>query len=103
MTANGWFQIGLFLLVIFADHQTAGHFHGTRVFKREKTFLDPAPPADREAHLSLTGVDEQREMRWTEYAVAMLLFSGGIDGASLPDRAHAKPEVLPLTRRIWPT
>jgi K+-transporting ATPase ATPase A chain len=24
----------------------------------------------------LTGVDEKREMRWTEYAVAMLLFSG---------------------------
>ena len=23
----------------------------------------------------LTGVDEKREMRWTEYAVAMLLFS----------------------------
>ena len=24
----------------------------------------------------LTGVDEKREMRWTEYAIAMLLFSG---------------------------
>ena len=24
----------------------------------------------------MTGVDEKHEMRWTEYAVAMLLFSG---------------------------
>jgi K+-transporting ATPase ATPase A chain len=31
-------------------------------------------PAERLIY-RLTGVDERREMRWTEYAVAMLLFS----------------------------
>jgi potassium-transporting ATPase potassium-binding subunit len=48
----------------------------TRVFNREKTFLDPIfRPIERFVY-RLTGIDEKGEMRWTEYAVAMLLFSG---------------------------
>jgi len=75
MTANGWFQIGLYLLVILLLTKPIGVFM-TRVFNREKTFLDPVlRPVERLVY-RLTGVDEKREMRWTEYAVAMLLFSG---------------------------
>jgi potassium-transporting ATPase potassium-binding subunit len=75
MTANGWFQIGFFLLVIFLVTKPLGVFM-TRVFSREKTLLDPVlRPIERLVY-RLTGVDEKREMRWTEYAVAMLLFSG---------------------------
>jgi K+-transporting ATPase ATPase A chain len=47
----------------------------TRVFNRERTFLDPVlRPVERLIY-RLTGVDQEREMRWTEYAAAMLLFS----------------------------
>jgi K+-transporting ATPase ATPase A chain len=75
MTANGWFQIGLYLFVIFLVTKPIGVFM-TRVFNREKTFLDPIfRPVERLVY-RLTGVDEKHEMRWTEYAVAMLLFSG---------------------------
>src|SRR5256885_12652110 len=75
MTANGWFQIGLYLFVIFLVTKPLGVFM-TRVFNREKTFLDPIfRPLERLVY-RLTGVDETREMRWTEYAAAMLLFSG---------------------------
>src|SRR5260221_14442012 len=75
MTANGWFQISFFLLVIFLVTKPLGVFM-TRVFSREKTFLDPIlRPIERLVY-RLTGVDEKREMRWTEYAAAMLLFSG---------------------------
>jgi K+-transporting ATPase ATPase A chain len=75
MTANGWFQIGLYLLVIFLLTKPIGVFM-TRVFNREKTFLDPIfRPVERLVY-RLTGVDEKHEMRWTEYAAAMLLFSG---------------------------
>jgi potassium-transporting ATPase potassium-binding subunit len=75
MTANGWLQIFLFLLVIFAVAKPAGLFMA-RVFAREKTFLDPLlRPLERVLY-RVTGVDEKREMRWTEYAIAMLLFSG---------------------------
>ena len=75
MTANGWLQIFLFLLVTFALAKPAGLFM-TRVFAREKTFLDPLLRPFERLLYKLTGVDEKREMRWTEYAIAMLLFSG---------------------------
>jgi len=75
MTANGWFQIILYLLIILAVAKPLGTYMA-RVFSREKTFFDPvARPLERLLY-RLTGVDEKKEMRWTEYAVAMLLFSG---------------------------
>ena len=75
MTLNGWVQILLFLVLIFAVTKPLGVFM-TRVFNRERTFLDPlARPVERLLY-RLTGVDENHEMRWTEYAVSMLMFSG---------------------------
>jgi K+-transporting ATPase ATPase A chain len=75
MTLNGWIQILLFLVLIFAVTKPLGVFM-TRVFNRERTFLDPvARPVERLLY-RVTGVDENHEMRWTEYAVAMLMFSG---------------------------
>ena len=75
MTANGWFQIGLFLAVILVITKPMGIFM-TRVFNREKTFLDFAlRPVERLIY-RLCGVHEDREMAWTEYGASMLLFSG---------------------------
>jgi K+-transporting ATPase ATPase A chain len=48
----------------------------TRVFNREKTLLDAVLRPIEKLVYRLTGVNEKHEMRWTEYAVAMLLFSG---------------------------
>jgi len=74
MTVNGWFQIGLYLLIVLAVAKPMGVYMA-RVFSGEKTFLDPvARPVERLLY-RLTGVDEKREMRWTEYAIAMLLYS----------------------------
>jgi potassium-transporting ATPase potassium-binding subunit len=74
MTANGWFQILLYLVLVFLVTKPLGIFMA-RVFSREKTFMDPAlRPIERFVY-QLTGVDENHEMRWTEYAVSMLLFS----------------------------
>ena len=74
MTANGWLQILLFLVLVFLVTKPLGIFM-TRVFNREKTFLDPVlRPVERLLY-RVTGVDENHEMRWTEYAVSMLLFS----------------------------
>ncbi len=75
MTANGWMQIGFFLLVVLVITKPMGVFL-TKVFNREKTLLDFAlRPVERLIY-RLCGVREDREMRWTEYATAMLLFSG---------------------------
>jgi K+-transporting ATPase ATPase A chain len=75
MTANGWFQIALYLLVILLVTKPVGLFM-TRVFSREKTFLDPVLRPIEKLMYRLTGVDEKREMRWTDYTISMLLFSG---------------------------
>src|SRR6185436_5609059 len=74
MTLNGWLQIVFFLALILLVTKPLGIFI-THVFNRERTFLDPiARPIERLIH-RLTRVDANHEMRWTEYAVAMLLFS----------------------------
>jgi potassium-transporting ATPase potassium-binding subunit len=74
MTANGWFQILFFLVLIFAVTKPLGVFM-TKVFSRERTFLDPVLRPMERLLYRVTGVDENHEMRWTEYAVSMLLFS----------------------------
>jgi K+-transporting ATPase ATPase A chain len=75
MTNNGWFQIIFFLLVVLALTKPLGAFM-TRVFNREKTFLDPLLRPIEKLLYRLTGVDETTEMGWKEYAGAMLMFSG---------------------------
>src|SRR5271165_2961422 len=74
MTANGWLQIVIFLALILAVTKPMGVFM-TRVFNRERTFMDPVLRPIERLLYRLTGVDENHEMRWTEYAFAMLLFS----------------------------
>jgi K+-transporting ATPase ATPase A chain len=74
MTVNGWVQIVVFLLLVLAVTKPIGVFI-TRVFSRERTFMDPVlRPVERLIY-KLCFVDENHEMRWTEYAFAMLLFS----------------------------
>ena len=75
MTTNGWFQILFFLLVIFLVTKPLGVFM-TRVFTREKTLLDPLLRPVEKLIYRLIGIDENHEMRWTEYTISMLLFSG---------------------------
>jgi len=75
MTANGWLQIALFLAAVLALTRPLGAFMAG-VFSGEKTFLDPIMRPLERLLYRLTGVDEKQEMRWTEYALAMLLFSG---------------------------
>ena len=74
MTLNGWLQIAFFLLVIFLVTKPLGVYMA-RVFNRERTFLDPVLRPIERLLYRLTFVDDTHEMRWTEYAIAMLLFS----------------------------
>src|SRR5664279_2620338 len=75
MTINGWMQIAAFLALVLAVTKPLGVFM-SKVFSGERTFFDPvARPVERLLY-RVTGVDEKHEMRWTEYAFAMLMFSG---------------------------
>jgi potassium-transporting ATPase potassium-binding subunit len=74
MTVNGWLQIAVFLALILAVTKPMGVYMA-RVFNRERTFMDPVLRPIERLLYRVTRVDENHEMRWTEYAVAMLLFS----------------------------
>src|SRR3981081_2178549 len=74
MTTNGWIQIFVFLAVILVLTKPLGVFRA-KVFSRERTFLDPVVRPIERLLYRITGVDEAHEMRWTEYATTMLLFS----------------------------
>ena len=75
MTSNGWMQIFVLLALTLAITKPLGVFMA-RVFSRERTFLDPVLRPIERLLYRLTGVDAEHEMRWTEYAFSMLLFSG---------------------------
>jgi potassium-transporting ATPase potassium-binding subunit len=74
MTANGWFQILFFLVLVFLVTKPMGVYMA-RVFNREPTFIDPVLRPIEKLLYRVTGVDEKHEMPWTEYATSMLLFS----------------------------
>jgi potassium-transporting ATPase potassium-binding subunit len=74
MTQNGWLQILLFFCMVLVTVKPMG-IYMARVFQREHTFLDRLlSPVERFIYKA-THVDPSSEMRWTEYSVAMLLFS----------------------------
>jgi K+-transporting ATPase ATPase A chain len=74
MSLNGWMQIGLFIALILLLARPMGLYMAS-VFERRKTFLDfVMVPVERLLY-RMTGVDAGHEMPWTEYAVAMLVFS----------------------------
>ena len=97
MTLNGWLQILFFFLIILAVTKPLGVFMA-HVFNREKTFLDPVLRPIERLIYKLTGVDEKREMRWTEYASLDALVQRGFDAGPLFDSARAgSPALEPAT------
>jgi K+-transporting ATPase ATPase A chain len=75
MTLNGWLQILFYFVVVLLVTKPVGLFL-VKVFNRERTWLDPVLRPFEKLIYKLTWVDENHEMRWTEYCIAMLLFSG---------------------------
>ena len=74
MTLNGWLQILFFLLAVFVVTRPLGAYMA-RVFSGQYTWLDPAARPIERLIYRLSAVDETRGMRWTEYAISILLFS----------------------------
>src|SRR5260370_3653458 len=74
MTANGWFQVFFFFALVLICAKPWG-LYMAGVFERERTFADRVFRPLEQLVYRLTGIDEAHEMRWTEYAVVMLLFS----------------------------
>ncbi len=74
MSLNGWLQIAVFMAAVLLLAKPMGSYL-THVFERHGTWLDPVlVPCERLLY-RLTGVKPNEEMRWTEYTLAMLVFS----------------------------
>jgi potassium-transporting ATPase potassium-binding subunit len=75
MTGYGWFQIFLYTGVVLLLTKPLG-IYLYRVYERKGTWLDRVlGPVERGIY-RVCGIDEKKEMRWTEYGISMLLFSG---------------------------
>ena len=74
MTSNGWLQIAVFFVLVLLAAKPMG-LYMARVYERKKTWLDPVLVPVEKLLYKVTGVDSETEMRWTEYAVSMLVFS----------------------------
>jgi len=74
MTLNGWLQIALFIATVLLLAKPMGSYM-TAVFERRKTFFDPMLGPIERLLYRISGINADEEMRWTQYAVAMLVFS----------------------------
>jgi len=75
MLSYGLFQIAAFFLLIVLCTKPLGTFMAN-VYEGRPTFLHPVlQPLERLIY-KLCGVSEEREQRWTQYAGALLAFSG---------------------------
>jgi potassium-transporting ATPase potassium-binding subunit len=75
MTANGWIQILLYALVIFAIAKPLGTYM-FRVFEGDQQPLPRFFGSIERLLYRLCGVDPKEGQGWKSYAIAMLLFSG---------------------------
>jgi K+-transporting ATPase ATPase A chain len=91
--ANLLIQCALYIVVLLALAKPLGEFCA-RVLAGERTFLTPALGWLERLTYKASGVDPLREMRWTEYAAATLIFNlVGLLAVYLIQRAQG---VLPL-------
>ena len=74
MIADILIQCGLYLVVLLTLAKPLGEFFA-KVLTGERHFLVPALGWLERLTYKASGVDPQREMRWTEYALATLLFN----------------------------
>lgn len=74
MSLNGWLQITIFIAAVLLLAKPVGSYM-TAVFERRKTFLDPIlGPCERTLY-RVCGINQNEEMHWTKYGLAMLIFS----------------------------
>ena len=97
MTLNGLIQIGLYFVVIILITKPMGVYI-YRVFAGERTFMHPVLRPVEKAIYKVTRIDEAKEMHWTVYAIAMLLFS--IVTLLMTYLVMRLQDVLPLNQAI---
>ena len=74
MTSNSFFQIAFYLITLMVLVKPFG-WYMARVYEGESVGLNRLLAPVESLIYRLSGVDPKQEMRWTDYAVAMLVFN----------------------------
>ena len=74
MSANGYLQLGIYLVVLIALAKPLGAYMA-RIYQGEPAMLNRAGAPLERVLYRISGVDPAKEMHWTEYAIAMLVFN----------------------------
>ena len=90
MTANGYLQLALYVVVLIALAKPLGAYMA-RVYEGRPALLNRVGAPFESLLYKVCGIEPDREMRWTEYALAALAFAAGLLAAPLAAQA---PEIL---------
>jgi K+-transporting ATPase ATPase A chain len=74
VSANGYFQLVFYIAVLMALAKPLGAYMA-RIYEGQPAFLNRFGAPFERLIYRVCGIDAQREMRWTEYAFAMLAFN----------------------------
>ena len=74
MTANGYLQLALYVVVLLALAKPLGAYMA-RIYQNEPAVLNRIGAPFENLLYRLCGIDPAQEMRWTQYALAMLWFN----------------------------
>jgi K+-transporting ATPase ATPase A chain len=74
MTANGYLQLAFYVVILLALAKPLGAYMA-RIYEGQPAFLNRIGAPFERLLYRVCGVDPQREMRWTEYALAAMLFN----------------------------
>ena len=74
MTVNGYLQLGFYMVVLLALAKPLGAYMA-RIYEGQPALLNRLGAPIERALYRICGIDPRREMRWTEYAVAVIVFN----------------------------
>ncbi len=74
MTANGYLQLAFYVVVLIALAKPLGAYMA-RIYEGQPALLNRVGAPFERVLYKVCGIDPEREMRWTEYAVAAMAFN----------------------------
>ncbi len=74
MTANGYLQLGLYVVILLALAKPLGTYMA-RIFEGQPAVLNRIGAPVEKLLYRVSGIDPTHEMRWTQYALAVLIFN----------------------------
>jgi K+-transporting ATPase ATPase A chain len=74
VTLNSVLQVTIFMIIVLLITKPLG-LYLTKVFAGERTWLSPIFVPVERLFYRLSGIDPQKEQKWTEYMMAVLIFS----------------------------